>query len=129
MADANRNGVSSAGISVVILGDLHGHWDDEDERYYAALPCDLLLWTGDLANSPRRQYAVAESLAPAVPKPLACSATTTGRRTSWRPVKLMATAAGSGVCPSAMLPGFGAFEQYWASMTSGWPGVSSRTWA
>lgn len=50
-------------ISVVILGDLHGHWDDEDERYYAALPCDLFLWTGDLADSTSRQDAVAESLA------------------------------------------------------------------
>jgi predicted phosphodiesterase len=47
----------------VILGDLHGHWDDEDERYYASLPCDLLLCTGDLADSPGRQYAVARSLA------------------------------------------------------------------
>jgi uncharacterized protein (TIGR04168 family) len=54
--------------SVVILGDLHGHWDGEDERYYAALPCDLLLWTGDLADSPRRQYAVAESLSRCGPK-------------------------------------------------------------
>src|SRR5262245_43746442 len=54
--------------SIVILGDLHGHWDDEDERYYAALPCDLLLGTGDLADSPRRQYAVAASLARCGPR-------------------------------------------------------------
>ena len=54
--------------SVVILGDLHGHWDDEDERYYAALPCDLMLWTGDLADSPRKQYVVAESLTRCGPK-------------------------------------------------------------
>jgi uncharacterized protein (TIGR04168 family) len=63
MAHEDRNGFGSKCVSVVILGDLHGHWDDEDERYYSALPCDLLLWTGDLADSPRRQYAVAESLA------------------------------------------------------------------
>jgi uncharacterized protein (TIGR04168 family) len=50
-------------FTVVILGDLHGHWDDEDEKYYSSLSCELLLWTGDLANSPRHQYGVAESLA------------------------------------------------------------------
>jgi uncharacterized protein (TIGR04168 family) len=50
-------------LSVVILGDLHGHWDDEDEKYYATLPCDLLLWTGDLGDWPDRQLAVAASLA------------------------------------------------------------------
>ena len=49
-------------FSVVILGDVHGHWDSEDEKYYAALPCDLLLWTGDLGDWPAQQLAVAESL-------------------------------------------------------------------
>jgi uncharacterized protein (TIGR04168 family) len=62
MAQAEDRSPCSDGISIAILGDLHGHWDEEDEHYYAALPCHLLLWTCDLANSPRRQYAVAQSL-------------------------------------------------------------------
>jgi uncharacterized protein (TIGR04168 family) len=61
MTQPNNSG--SDCVSIVILGDLHGHWDEEDEQYYAALPCDLLLWTGDLADSPAQQYAVAASLA------------------------------------------------------------------
>src|SRR5262245_24147148 len=68
MADEEGRSLGSHCISVVILGDLHGHWELEDERYYATLPCDLLLWTGDLADSPGRQYAVAESLARCGPK-------------------------------------------------------------
>jgi hypothetical protein len=40
MADANGPRVD--GFSVAILGDRHGHWDGGNERYYAALPCDLL---------------------------------------------------------------------------------------
>lgn len=63
MANDEAHNLTSDCISVVILGDLHGHWDDEDERYYAALPCDLLLWTGDLADATSQQYVVAESLA------------------------------------------------------------------
>jgi uncharacterized protein (TIGR04168 family) len=59
---------AEACCSIVVLGDLHGHWDGEDEHYYASLPCDLLLWTGDLADSPARQYAVAESLVRCGPK-------------------------------------------------------------
>jgi uncharacterized protein (TIGR04168 family) len=61
--EGQAKAASSSSVSVVILGDLHGHWDREDEAYYAALPCDLLLWTGDLADKPARQLAVAESLA------------------------------------------------------------------
>jgi uncharacterized protein (TIGR04168 family) len=68
MADEEDRGVGIDCISIVILGDLHGQWDDEDERYYRALPCDLLLWTGDLADSPGQQYVVAESLARCGPK-------------------------------------------------------------
>jgi uncharacterized protein (TIGR04168 family) len=63
-----RNESSPDCFTVVILGDLHGHWDDEDEEYYAGLPCELLLWTGDLADSPGRQYVVAKSLARCGPK-------------------------------------------------------------
>jgi uncharacterized protein (TIGR04168 family) len=66
--DVDQNQPAADRCSVVVLGDLHGHWDDEDERYYAVLPCDLLLCTGDLADSPGRQYAVARSLARCGPK-------------------------------------------------------------
>jgi len=55
MGNEEDRGRTAACISLVILGDLHGHWDDEDERYYAALPCDLFLWTGDLANTVQRR--------------------------------------------------------------------------
>ena len=55
--------LTSGSLSVVVLGDLHGHWDNEDEKYYAALPSDLLLWTGDLGDWPAQQLDVAVSLA------------------------------------------------------------------
>jgi uncharacterized protein (TIGR04168 family) len=64
----HQNSSASDGCRIVILGDLHGHWDGEDERYYASLPSDLLLWTGDLADSPACQYAVAQSLARCGPR-------------------------------------------------------------
>jgi uncharacterized protein (TIGR04168 family) len=66
--DVDHDQSAPGSCSIVVLGDLHGHWDDEDERYYANLPCDLLLFTGDLADGPRRQYAVARSLARCGPK-------------------------------------------------------------
>jgi uncharacterized protein (TIGR04168 family) len=66
--DVDQNQSVSDCCSIVVLGDLHGHWDEQDERYYASLPCDLLLWTGDLADSPARQYAVAQSLARCGPR-------------------------------------------------------------
>jgi uncharacterized protein (TIGR04168 family) len=69
--DVHQNQYASDCCSVVILGDLHGHWDDEDERYYASLPCDLLLCTGDLADSPGRQYTVAASFARCGPRAFA----------------------------------------------------------
>jgi uncharacterized protein (TIGR04168 family) len=68
MANEEDRRPAAACISVVILGDLHGHWDDEDERYYAALPCQLLLWTGDLADFTGQQCVVARSLARCGPK-------------------------------------------------------------
>jgi uncharacterized protein (TIGR04168 family) len=68
MAEVDGNDSVADRLTVVILGDLHGHWDDTDEQYYASLPCDLLLWTGDLADTTRQQSVVASSLARCGPK-------------------------------------------------------------
>jgi uncharacterized protein (TIGR04168 family) len=63
MQDKQQDTSPPHSFSVVILGDLHGHWGNEDEDYYAALPCALLLWTGDLADSTAQQQVVGRSLA------------------------------------------------------------------
>jgi len=36
-----------------IVGDLHGHWDDWDARYFGRTDYDLLLFTGDLGSGTR----------------------------------------------------------------------------
>ncbi len=54
---------TAATLRLILLGDLHGHWNADDETYYTHADCDLLLWTGDLGNNPREQRAVARSLA------------------------------------------------------------------
>jgi uncharacterized protein (TIGR04168 family) len=35
---------------IAVVGDLHGHWDDWDTRYFSAAAYDLLLFTGDLGS-------------------------------------------------------------------------------
>ncbi|MFM2419694.1 MAG: hypothetical protein RL385_4417 [Pseudomonadota bacterium] len=36
-----------------LIGDLHGHWDDWDARYFSRSPYELLLFTGDLGSGTR----------------------------------------------------------------------------
>ncbi|HEY6881651.1 MAG TPA: metallophosphoesterase [Polyangiales bacterium] len=35
---------------IAIVGDIHGHWDDWDARYFSREPYDLMLVTGDLGS-------------------------------------------------------------------------------
>jgi uncharacterized protein (TIGR04168 family) len=35
---------------IAVVGDLHGHWDDWDARYFSAADYDLVLVTGDLGS-------------------------------------------------------------------------------
>ncbi|MET0343775.1 MAG: metallophosphoesterase [Polyangiales bacterium] len=37
-------------VRIGVLGDLHGHWDDWDARYFGATGYDLVLFTGDLGS-------------------------------------------------------------------------------
>lgn len=38
---------------IAVIGDLHGHWDDWDARYFAASDYALLVFTGDLGSGGR----------------------------------------------------------------------------
>jgi uncharacterized protein (TIGR04168 family) len=38
---------------IALIGDLHGHWDDWDARYFSASDYALLLFTGDLGSGTR----------------------------------------------------------------------------
>lgn len=35
---------------IAVVGDLHGHWDDWDARYFSAADYELVLFTGDLGS-------------------------------------------------------------------------------
>ena len=52
-----------ANMTVFVVGDLHGCWEQADEEYYAIRKPDLLLWTGDLADNVLQSPAIAYSLA------------------------------------------------------------------
>lgn len=55
--------MSQRSIRVFAIGDLHGSWNSDDEAFYRESAADIVLWTGDLANSVTTQLLVAESLA------------------------------------------------------------------
>ncbi|MBI2568706.1 MAG: metallophosphoesterase [Candidatus Schekmanbacteria bacterium] len=38
-------------VRIVVIGDIHGRWDADDQSYYRSLRTDLLLWTGDLGDT------------------------------------------------------------------------------
>jgi uncharacterized protein (TIGR04168 family) len=53
----------SASARIGIVGDLHGHWDEQDARYFASAGYDLVLFTGDLGSGTQNNgVRVARSL-------------------------------------------------------------------
>lgn len=45
--------IMSERVRIGIVGDLHGHWDEWDARYFAEVGYDLVLFTGDLGSGTR----------------------------------------------------------------------------
>lgn len=59
-----RSNEPRASILIALIGDLHGHWTDEDVAYFNESKYDLLLVTGDLGSGTRKNgVQIAKSIA------------------------------------------------------------------
>lgn len=60
----NTQATSRNTVRIALIGDLHGHWDEQDVRYFNESDYDLLLVTGDLGSGTRKNgVEIAKSLA------------------------------------------------------------------